>query len=1092
MHVKTALCCLAIIVAFWAVDAARGRPDPEDGPRVISFELREAGRVSAAVYDADGRLVRELLHAVPKTAGKHFMVWDGLDRDGNSLPAGEYAWKVLQTPGLRARYLMSVGSSFPPGTDWPTACGPGTHATPFGIAADATGIYVAANTTENIETCLLKLAPDGKSRLWSALHPRAWDGALSLAADGGELYMLGHTMTTDARVEAAKRRKQLVYVYDAATGKLARRTVSGSAVGEIPIGIDVQWDPASDALDATDMDTRTRLLVVAYEKRNALRWYDAASGKRLDTTEVPAPQGVTLGTDGVAYVTTGNRIVKVSQKSHTPEALVTGLDKPGRIDADRSSGELLVYLAGTQQIQRFSPEGKLVNTYGARGGRKQGLYGAKARRSFAGFADLCADGAGGFYVTESTAAPRRTAHFSREGAVLREWHGGQRWAPHAAPEGDDPNVLWVGSHYGWIMRVLVSYEKKSWTVHSCYRYTDLAGGLVGDSWNESGYFRVYKHGGKTYLVLERSPTILLVDEKTWTLRPVTVCGAVQHATPSIKEWAGKNLFFQWNDANGDGMPQQAEVTFYPSGMPGSDEPYIAPDFTCFTVSEDKGVHRVYRFAVTSWNEAGAPVYGTLPAGVVHANCPPRFDPRHFADARWSVFLHQDARTGDLYAAFNDWTRDWCDYADSFMHRWSPKGDGMWTVGQRGVEPVLPGEVHRHLRGIAGIAHGCVIGIDVNGGWYMKHPAPTYVWDRDGLYVGGLLDAPDLRGVEKHWYQCGGEFCHAAVHTLPSGDVLFFGNWENEIRGYRITGWSGWQRQSGTIRLDRPRAAHSGQGLAVAYYDDAAMTKLRTAGWARQVDARWDASRPVPAGVRWTGTIYPQYGPTYTGPWTSRADKDCFEGTSSASRDDNASVTFRFHGTSVKVIGTTGPNHGNADVALNGKPQTRVDCYSAGMRRGVTLFARDGVPEADHELTVTVVGWYGKPRNKASSDSWVVLDQFIADGRPCDDAGYPYTFSAAADGCLELFVDRRPVIQETKARASRADVRGSPMKLLRKPYALQLNYTQRTPGGGARLFWSSPLEPRCPVPTRCLNPVLPGGYTAEDFRSPSLWPPSAGG
>jgi hypothetical protein len=246
MYVKIALFFLAIVVAFRAVAAAPGRPDPEEGPQVIPFELREPGRVSAAVYDANGRLVRELLHAVPKTAGKHFLVWDGLDRDGNSRPAGDYTWKLLRTPGLKARYLMSVGASFPPGTDWNTACGPGTHATPFGIAADATGIYVAAHTTENIETCLLKLAPDGKSRLWSALHPRPWDGALSLAVDGGEVYMLGHVRTTDARVEPAKRRKQLVYAYDAATGKLARRTVSGSAVGEIPVGIDVQWDPASD------------------------------------------------------------------------------------------------------------------------------------------------------------------------------------------------------------------------------------------------------------------------------------------------------------------------------------------------------------------------------------------------------------------------------------------------------------------------------------------------------------------------------------------------------------------------------------------------------------------------------------------------------------------------------------------------------------------------------------------------------------------------------------------------------------------------------------------------------------------------------
>ena len=242
------------------------------GALVIPFEIQKPGYVSAVICDGQGKLVRELMHAVPRSAGRQFMVWDGLDRDGNSLPAGEYTWKLLQSPGLKATYLMSVGSSFPPGMDWSTACGPGTHVSPFGVAVDETGIYVAANTTENIETCLLKLTPDGKSRLWSALHPRAWDGALSLAVDGGELFMLGHVTASDSRIEPDKKRKQLVYVYDAATGQLARRTQTGSAVGDIPVMIDVQWDPADENQDASDMDAHDGVLVVAYEKRNALRW----------------------------------------------------------------------------------------------------------------------------------------------------------------------------------------------------------------------------------------------------------------------------------------------------------------------------------------------------------------------------------------------------------------------------------------------------------------------------------------------------------------------------------------------------------------------------------------------------------------------------------------------------------------------------------------------------------------------------------------------------------------------------------------------------------------------------------------------------
>ncbi len=1049
------------------------------GAVVIPFTLDQPGNVSAAVYDQEGRLVREMMHAVPMTAGKQSMFWDYLDRDGNSLPAGNYTWKVLQTTGLKAKYLMSLGSNFPPGNDWRTACGPGTHNAPFGIAVDPAGIYVAANTTENIETCMLKMTPDGKTRLWSTLHPKAWDGALSLALDGGQLFMLGHTANSDGRTTLPKR--QLVYVYDAATGALAARTMVPTAVGNVPDKLDVHWDPANREIDATDMDAHDGVLVVAYAKRNALRWYDPKTGEKLDTTEIDSPQGVTVGEKGLIYVSSGERIMTLSRENKTPEVFATGLGKPGRLDIDHASGDLLVYQQSTQQIARYSSAGKLLNTYGQPGGRKDGLYDDTAKRSFAGFSDMCADGAGGFYVTEAGAAPRRTAHFAADGTVVQEWYGGQSWAPHAVPEPGNPNVVWVESTRGSVMRVLVDYTKNSWTVHSCYQYSRIADGLVGNSANEGGYFHVYKHAGATYLALEKLPTILKVDEKAWCLLPVTVCGGAWAAPEPIKGWIGGNGSYQWNDANGDGLPQQEECTFYKGGIPSNFIPTVAADFSCFAVSGGEDGRQVNKFAVTRWNEAGAPVYGTMPTGEVFGPCSPRFDPKHFADSRWSAFLHQDAATGSLFAALNDWTRNWCDYDDSFMQKWSAEGKPLWTVGQRAKGKALPGEIKTHLRGIAGVAHDCVVAIDVDGGWNLSNLAITYVWDRDGLYVGGLMDSPDLNGIEKYWYQLGGEHCHSSVYMLPAGDVLFFGNWENEMRVYRISGWNDWQRQSGIVRITKPAAAHTGSGLATATFADAAMTKPRATTVDPLIDVSWGDAKPVPASVRWSGIVLPDYGPSYTGPWSVRADKECFEGTVRSARDNNASVSFRFHGSSIAVIGTTGPNGGFADIALDGVAQPQADCYSPEVKRNATLFAKEGLADGDHEVTVTVVGWYGKPRNKASSDAWVNIDKFVVDGREYDDAGLPYVFSANADGKLQLWLNREPMFKDEAARSERAEIVGRTVKLLRRQTPIQLNYSDGKAGGGVTLEWSSPFEPKQPLPTRCLYPVTPGGYLMENLR-----------
>ena len=418
----------------------------------------------------------------------------------------------------------------------------------------------------------------------------------------------------------------------------------------------------------------------------------------------------------------------------------------------------------------------------------------------------------------------------------------------------------------------------------------------------------------------------------------------------------------------------------------------------------------------------------MPTGEALGRCTGRFNPSHYADPRWSAFLHRDPRTGSLFAALNDWTRDWCDYDDSFIQKWSANGTSPWTVGQRTKSKALPGEIKTHLRGLAGVAHDCPIAIDVDGGWNLANLAVTYVWDRDGLFVGGLMDAPDLNGIEKHWYQLGGEFCHATVTTLPDGDVLFLGNWENEMRVYRISGWNGWQRQSGRVQLTTPAVPHTGQGLTVTSFEDAAMTKPSEVALHRQIDVSWDPTKPVPGGMRWTGTLLPTYGPAYVGPWAVRGDKDCFDGSSRGSRDNDASVTFRFRGTSIKVVGKTGPNYGFADISLDGQPQPHFDCYSPNVKHTVILFAKDGLTNDDHEVTLTVAGWYGKPRNQASSDSWVDVDQFTVDGHDFDDEGLPHTFTASADGKVDLWLNWSHVPRHAEPRSTRAEIQGRPIKL----------------------------------------------------------------
>ncbi len=77
----------------------------------FEYTLPRDGRVSAGIFSKDGVLLRTISNGVPMTAGKHTTVWDGLDRNGKPLPAGEYAWKLLNSPGIQPHYLMNLGIS---------------------------------------------------------------------------------------------------------------------------------------------------------------------------------------------------------------------------------------------------------------------------------------------------------------------------------------------------------------------------------------------------------------------------------------------------------------------------------------------------------------------------------------------------------------------------------------------------------------------------------------------------------------------------------------------------------------------------------------------------------------------------------------------------------------------------------------------------------------------------------------------------------------------------------------------------------------------------------------------------------------------
>jgi hypothetical protein len=68
-------------------------PNPVNGSSTIRFELEQPSRARLRIFDAAGRLVRELADEMV-TAGSHTRVWDGRDDQGRDVASGIYFYEL--------------------------------------------------------------------------------------------------------------------------------------------------------------------------------------------------------------------------------------------------------------------------------------------------------------------------------------------------------------------------------------------------------------------------------------------------------------------------------------------------------------------------------------------------------------------------------------------------------------------------------------------------------------------------------------------------------------------------------------------------------------------------------------------------------------------------------------------------------------------------------------------------------------------------------------------------------------------------------------------------------------------------------------
>ena len=86
------------------------RPNPLTRVSSVSLELSIASEITIDVLDVTGRAVKHALSGERLGAGRHEIVWDGLDSRGVMVPDGIYLLRVRTATGSAMQRIVVLRS----------------------------------------------------------------------------------------------------------------------------------------------------------------------------------------------------------------------------------------------------------------------------------------------------------------------------------------------------------------------------------------------------------------------------------------------------------------------------------------------------------------------------------------------------------------------------------------------------------------------------------------------------------------------------------------------------------------------------------------------------------------------------------------------------------------------------------------------------------------------------------------------------------------------------------------------------------------------------------------------------------------------
>ncbi len=773
----------------------------ERGALSLRWNNPADGHVTLGLYDQAGALQRWITRSDWRLAGDNTEFWDGLDQWGKPLSPGDYEIKAINHPPLTLENRVSLGNAGDP--PWPSTDGKGDwlsdECPPQAAVTDGDWVFMAAPGSEK-GWAIMALDGEGR-RQWGSpieLYPRC----VSLALEGERLYAVfsgpepsdnkrfdgtnandvATVVCLDKRTGKAAGFSTKGFLFKAATSPYRQKMTRMSALRKHMAFTPAVYagQPRYYASDVGDTANYVgaavsggRLYVSCFLD-NKIMVLDAESGTAVEEIPLPAPVGLTPTAKGLLAVS-GATVVRIdpATKAVTP-VITAGLEAPHSLCVD-GTGDIYVSDWGKSfQVKVFSPDGTPLRAIGKAGGRP--WVGAFDKNGMLLPRGVAVTTSGKLWVTEDDCCPRRISVWNaKSGSFERDFIGPISYGgatPFWVDPADDQVIYSQGAQFQ------VDYKTKTWTPKATVmRQLDQADPFtVNGSYSHCDGSRTIRRDGREYVMLACNGrmTVLLRQGD----RYVTVAAMGCHAGKGtdakgtavaygdsvlgyrmypdylpafFASRIGQN--FAWSDRNGDGLPQEDEMT-WAAALRGGDAPVegrqpewetfwgatFGPDMSVYFAGKCRGNSSVWRVDLEGFTDSGAPRYDMAKAVCVYSS---PVNPDGHAPAICGLHVNDDNQLFVTYG-FEWWPSGINPKDPNVLECRSRDGKLQWAVA-------MPKDFRRTTYHATNVIDSFTLpGVGgVIGTWNWHGNFRAYLLTDDGLYIDTMLEDTKL-GPYANW------------------------------------------------------------------------------------------------------------------------------------------------------------------------------------------------------------------------------------------------------------------------------------------------------------------------------------------------------